>query len=204
MGDLTINSSGGAVAGGDDGIVGFNNGTGALTISVDQVTGGTGIDADAASAGTATVINLASTAVVTGTTDMGIGAVTIDDIDLVTNQAGDGIDVVSVRADIAITAVDTISGTGGHGILARSDNGNISIQGSGLVGGISGSGATFDGINVNSGTGSINIGGPVGPTALGNVTGTDDGIDATNAAGGHWTDHDQHHRWYSSGREQGH
>ena len=109
----------------------------------------------------------------------------LDNLDSVTGQNGDGIYATSIGGSITVNEVDTILGTGGNGILAVSSGGEISVQGSGLVGGIEGTSGA--GIHANaSGApgipgGSVNLG---GVDALGDITGSQDGIYATtNGAG---------------------
>ena len=203
-GDITIDTSGGVVTVAYAGIVAEAD-TGAVSITVDDVTGGQGI---LTTAGTGeTVITLVSTADIEATSGYGIyaqstdGAVTIQGtggggsvtgyyagissqtqgaditvqtLESVTGQAGDGIRVDSVGGAITITDIGTIAGTDGSGVIADSDGGAISIQGVGLVGGVTATGSS-DGIYASAGSGSINIG---GTAAIGNVTGGFIGINA--------------------------
>ena len=115
---------------------------------------------------------------ITGATDgvyiRTVGAdITADDIDSITGLNGDGIDAASAGGKITITDVDTILGTGGYGILAVSGGGDISIQGSGLVGGITGTGGSGIFADGRGGAGGeISIG---AEAALGDVVGQGSG-----------------------------
>ncbi|MCB2089015.1 MAG: hypothetical protein KDD98_09360, partial [Sphingomonadaceae bacterium] len=143
-----------------------------------------------------TPISAASTITCTSTTPI-VGAVdgltipstpasiVVEDIESVTGTTGDGLDLRS-SGDITVNAVDTITGTGGLGIRANRTRGpgSISIQGSGLVGGISAQQTAI----FADGSGNINIG---GVTPLGDITSAGgDGIviftigDATVNTGG--------------------
>ncbi|WP_430429974.1 hypothetical protein [Parasphingorhabdus sp.] len=117
----------------------------------------------------------------------------VDNLASVTGNAGNGIDAASNGGNITITDVDQITGTGGNGIFANADTGNISIQGSGLVGGITGTGSgdILIGTTIFSDTngsgifaftaGAIDIG---GVSAIGDVTGASSfGIFSRSAAG---------------------
>ncbi|WP_109355686.1 hypothetical protein [Sphingorhabdus sp. EL138] len=214
--DLVIDSSAGSVSGamGVDflgrshaGIYASQQRAGALNITVDQVSGGAGIDANATTG--ATTITLASTAVVTGLTGIGIdarstggaitvqgssgdvvgatdgmfvrsgGEITVDTLDSVTGNAGDGLDLASAGGAINVNAVDTVLGTGGFGILADSDGGDISITGSGLVGAIEGTAGSAIYANATGG-----VGGAITITGNGDVSGSNYGISArTDGAG---------------------
>ena len=187
--DLSITVTGNVV-GGLGGIDAHNDGTGPTTITLGSsatVDGQSGIGIRAISTNALSNVTVqGSSGDIIGATDgldidtMGAD-IFVDNLDSVTGQAGDGIDAMSNGGNITITAVDTILGTGGRGILAVSDGGDISIQGSGLVGGITGT--TSDGIFASTGffpligisgvTGNIDIG---GTTAIGDVTGADNGI----------------------------
>ncbi|WP_143182699.1 autotransporter outer membrane beta-barrel domain-containing protein [Parasphingorhabdus marina] len=130
---------------------------------------------------------------VTGNTDgittRTLGAdIVVRNLDSVTGNGGSGIDAASSGGDITIANITNIIGYGaatttgatGFGILANADAGNISIQNvgvgtEGLVGGGDGSG-----IQATSSGGDINIG---GVTAIGNVSGSDHGINAEISAG---------------------
>lgn len=151
-GDISIDSSAGAVNGSTSGIFADQRGAGAITMLVDQVSGGVGIDSNATSGDT--LITLGSTAVVTGTTGFGIdarsaggdvtvqgssgsvtgatdgiyirpttGDITISNIDLVEGLAGDGLDLLSQGGAINVNDVDAIIGTGGNGITANAAGG---------------------------------------------------------------------------------
>ena len=141
---IDIDTSAGEIIGRSGGIKVDQDGSGAVTITVNDVTGNRaeGIRADSDQA-TANITVQGSSGNIVGATD-GIymrtaGAdIVVDNLDSVTGQAGDGLDLASAGGDITVTDVDTILGTGGHGIVAYSGNGSISIQGSGLVGGITG------------------------------------------------------------------
>lgn len=91
---------------------------------------------------------------------------------------GDGIRATSDGGDISIDGIGTVVGSGRMGIHADAGSGNISIQGSGLAGDITGA---ANGIFATTSLGSIDIG---GQQAIGNVTGTaGDGIEASVTGG---------------------
>ncbi|GMN03346.1 hypothetical protein [Erythrobacter sp. MTPC3] len=215
--DMSIDTSAGIVSGQPGanfsgrlfaGILADQQSAGTLDITVDQVTGGVGIDAEATTG--ATTITLTSTALVTGLTGSGIdaqssggaitvqgssgdvvgatdgmyvrsmgGDITVDTLDSVTGNAGDGLDLASAGGAITVNAVDAVLGMGGRGILADSDGGDITITGSGLVGGIEGTAS--DGILADA------SGGPGGAITImgnGDINGSNNGIYAfTNGAG---------------------
>ncbi|KPP94422.1 autotransporter outer membrane beta-barrel domain-containing protein [Erythrobacter sp. HL-111] len=170
---FAIDASAGTVSGGSHGIYAEHFGSGPLTITTGDVTGGSafGIFARSAQA-TADITIQGSSGDIVGATD-GIQAITagadilVTDFDSVTGQAGDGLDLESAGGAIAVSDIGTILGTGGTGIIAVSDGGAISIQGVGLVGGVTGTGG--DGIVAYAlGGGDIAIG---TSAAIGDVTG---------------------------------
>ncbi len=118
------------------------------------------------------------------------GTITVRDLDSI---VGEGLDGVNVKTGgvggVTISGVDTITG-GSRGIYAKTVGGAISIQGSGLVGGIKSENDAGLGLGIGidadasaagrgvggAGGGNINIG---GATANGNVTGAGgDGVRA--------------------------
>ncbi len=190
------------VTGGANGIrTSATDGTTTITLgSTADVTGITGAGILASSSGAMANITVQGMSgnVIGGTDGMDIdtaGAdILVDNLDSVTGQAGDGLDLNTGTGggNITVNAVDTIMGTGGNGILAFAGTGDISIQGSGLVGGITGTGRsliTIGGAQVENGhgifartDGSINIG---GMSAIGDVTSEErTGIYAVSTAGG--------------------
>ena len=139
---LDIDSSAGTVTGGARGIEADHRGTGAVTITVNDVTG-SGAEGIYASSiqSTADITVQGSSGDIVGTTHgmylRTIGAdIVVDNLDSVTGQAGQGIDAASGGGAITISDIGTILGTGGDGISVESGAGDISIQGVGQVGGV--------------------------------------------------------------------
>ena len=189
---ITIDSSGGTVIGGTDGIFARNYGTGAISITSAAVTGttGDGIIADLRSADTTGDISITARGTVMGgpygifARNAGSGALTITAAAAVTASARDGIRAITGGGDISISGAHTVRGTGGLGIDAASRGGDISIQGVGLTGGVTGSaGHGIEADASGGGGGTITIGGS-GDNAIGSVTGTGGlGITATSGGG---------------------
>lgn len=200
-GDLTVDSSAGAVSGATAGILADQRGAGATSLLVNEVTGAVGIDSNATTG--STVITLGSTAVVTGTTGFGIdarsaggeitvqgssgtvigatdgiyirptnGDITITNIDLVEGQAGDGLDLLTLGGAISVSDIDAIIGTGGNGITANASGGVITVQSAGsIAGSLSAIAATTDGA------------GAVAIDVAGQTTGVQNGIDVSTEGG---------------------
>ncbi len=194
------------VTGGTNGIrTSATDGTTTITLgSTADVTGITGAGILASSTGAMANITVQGMSgnVIGGTDGMGIdtvgGDILVDNLDSVTGQAGDGLNLYTGAGggNITVNAVDTILGTDGNGILANAGTGDISIQGSGLVGGITGTGASGNitlgavtlfgtngsGIVAFSTAGAVDIG---GTAAIGNVTSNNGtGIVARSTGGG--------------------
>ena len=172
-GDLEITVSG-AIIGSISGIFARNSGTGTTRIKVSSVSAsaGHGINTFTATRSSVT-INAGGT--VSGTTtaiqtNVRSGTITIT-ADALKASAGDAIIANSVGGNISISGAHTITGIGGHGISASSGDGDISIQGVGLTGGVTGTaghGIFADARGATEGTGgNINIG---GITAIGTIT----------------------------------
>ena len=128
---------------------------------------------------------------VTGATDGALlqtaGAdITVKTLASITGKGGDGLNLNSGGGAVTISGVTSITGYGdgdasnvtfdGNGVRAISGNGDISIQGVGLIEGRDG-----HGIFAVSGTGGINIG---GATAIGDVKGELMGVNVNVGAGG--------------------
>lgn len=115
------------------------------------------------------------------------GDVALDGVGGIAAAAGMAVSINSGGGDVSVTDIGAVLGDGNHGMLVDSLNGDVSIQGSGLAtvqiqgASISGiAGTNGDGINVQSGTGGINIG---GIASNGDIAGSNNAISATNAAG---------------------
>ena len=176
-GSITVDSSAGTVSASYIGIRVRQSSSGDVTLTVNDVSSGTyaAIDADAT---TGTLAVQGSSGDLVGATN-GVnlttagGAITVENLDSISGQAGDGVRARSNGGTITVSAVGRILGLGGSGIDARSSGGDISIQGVGLTGGVAGTGG--DGIVAVSGAGVIDIG---GVTAIGGATGLNRGIHA--------------------------
>jgi len=194
---LDIDTTAGAVIGGNRGIFADHGGAGDLTITVGNVIGegAEGIWASSTQVGANIIVTggegIASN-VIGATT--GIAATTqgadiiVSSLDSVTGQAGDALNLVSNGGDIFVRDIGTITGIEGNGIFASSDAGNITIDNVGLIGGITATG----GIGIaayadNGGTITIGTSGDVSGDTYG-VEGGADGeagditIDTTNYA----------------------
>ncbi|WP_229953486.1 hypothetical protein [Parasphingorhabdus litoris] len=168
-GGVTVDSSAGTVMG-SVGIRAWDIGAGDVSVTVDDVTGGTiGIDSDAVDGDT--VITLASTAVVTGQAGAGIdasstgtGTITIQGSSGDVVGATDGIYSRTAGTAITIDNLDSVTGQAGDGIDVASAGGAITIT---SVDTITGTGGV--GILANSAGGDVSIQ-DVG--TIGGVTGT--------------------------------
>ncbi|MEO0870644.1 MAG: autotransporter domain-containing protein [Pseudomonadota bacterium] len=98
---------------------------------------------------------------------------TVQNLDSVTGQAGDGLNLVNEGVAITVSGIGTITGTGGNGILADTIDGTISIQSVGLVGGVTGTGD----FGILATGAAIDIG---GVSAVGDVSGSVAGISAVS------------------------
>ncbi|MCB9956402.1 MAG: hypothetical protein H6848_10935 [Caulobacterales bacterium] len=191
----------GAVSGATTGIEARNYGVGVtdITLASSATVTGQGVEGIRA-----TSTNAASNITVQGSSGDIVGAtdgiyistagadITVQNLDSVTGQAGSGLDLRSNGGDIVITNIGTIDGQNGAGIDANSGSvtgsGSISIQGVGLVGGVTGafSAGILARAQVNDYRGDINIG---GVTPIGAVTSNNFGVFAVgrditiNAAG---------------------
>ncbi len=161
--------------------------------STGDVEGGDGAGVDAASTGAEAHVTVqGSSGDITGSTHgtylRTAGAdITVQKLDSVTGQGGHGLDLASYGGDITVSRVTNITGYGdnanpneGHGVKAISDGGDISIQGVGVGEGALVDGRDGHGVYARSGTGDLNIG---GVEAIGNVTASQDGVNAENGAG---------------------
>ena len=168
---LDIDTSDGAVVGGNRGIFANHGGSDDLTITVGNVTGqgAEGILASTNQIGADIFVNgvegVASN-VIGATNGIGLttqGAnITVNGLDSVTGQAGDGLNLVSNGGNISVNDIGTITGIGGNGIFANADSGNITIDNVGFDGGITATGGV--GIAAyadNGGTITIGTSGPV-------------------------------------------
>ena len=194
-GALTIDSSQGDVTGGSTGIHAFHKGDGPVTITVNDVVGGdgawaTGILGRSEQLTAHVTVQGAQGADDDDTVIGGTGIIvstganiTIQNLDSVTGTSLQGIYASgSIDTITTISGVGTVSGAT-RGIDAKTFGGLISIQGSGLVGGIEGK--SGEGVFANASTfgliagvsgGDINIG---GVTANGNITATTPSIGTT-------------------------
>ena len=196
---LTIDTSAGAVAGGDNGIDASSLILGAATLTVGDVfgNGAEGVRVITERAGASITLQGASadpvnrTGAITGATDGALlqtaGAdITVKTLASITGNGGDGLNLNSGGGAVTISGVTNITGFGdgdasnvtfdGNGVRAISGNGDISIQGVDLIEGRDG-----HGIFAVSGTGGINIG---GATAIGDVKGELMGVNVNVGAGG--------------------
>ncbi len=174
--DLTIVAQG-AVSGGDDGIEADNDGIGALSITTQAVTGQANEGIGARNSGNGTSLTVNAQGSVSGDGDgiyannSGDGALSIT-TQAVSGRADDGIDVrvgTSVTS-VTIIAQGAVSG-GDTGIDARNYGiGAMSITTQAVTG------IASDGIFASTDTTSTSL----TITALGTVSGGDDGIDARN------------------------
>ncbi|WP_379552352.1 hypothetical protein [Qipengyuania sp. DGS5-3] len=163
---LVIDTSAGAVMGGNRGIYANHAGSGDLTITVGNVTGESaeGILASTAQ-DSANIILTGGTGVesnvVGATTGIALSTqgadITVSGLDSVTGQAGDGLNLVSNGGDIAVTDIGTVTGLGGNGIFADADSGNITIDNVGFDGGITATGGIAIAAYADNG-GSVTIG----------------------------------------------
>lgn len=214
-GAFTVDSSAGTVSStGSAGIRVFMLGSGATTLTIDDVSGGTyGIQSQVA-AGT-TQINLTSTADIVGGSRAGIlasstgadGHIGIQGMSGNVTGATDGMDIDTVGANITVQDLDNVTGQNGDGIDAASSGGDISITNVGTVLGTYGNGilAQSNGGNISvqgsglaggitgtggngilaiAGGGDIDIG---GTDAIGDVTGSQTGIAAQTTGAGNVT-----------------
>ncbi len=121
----------------------------------------------------------------------GSGTITVQSLQSIDGERGDGVDADAGVGDIVISDITTISGYGsrttgvdqGHGIRAITNGGAISIQNVGVGTGDLDRvlGADGNGIHAVAGAGSVDIG---GVTAVGNITGASNGVYAKVDAGG--------------------
>ncbi|WP_432201869.1 hypothetical protein ACRAQ7_07125 [Erythrobacter sp. W53] len=163
---LVIETSAGAVMGGNRGIYANHAGSGDLTITVGNVTGESaeGILASTTQ-DSANIILTGGTGVesnvVGATTGIALSTqgadITVSGLDSVTGQAGDGLNLVSNGGDIAVTDIGTVTGLGGNGIFADADSGNITIDNVGFDGGITATGGIAIAAYADNG-GSVTIG----------------------------------------------
>ena len=180
-GDLEITATGAIVSNFSTGITATTTGTGSISITTsnsvtgNRLTGGTNSNSI-----TARIRNSAATGDISITAS---GAVMSGLNGIFAQNDGSG--------GITISGAHTVLGTGGRGIYADSDGGDISIQGVGLTGGVTGSaghgiradarGLSGGNIIIGGAGSNINIG---GITAIGDVTGTGDGINALTSGAG--------------------
>ncbi|WP_298468535.1 hypothetical protein [uncultured Erythrobacter sp.] len=185
---LNLDSSAGSVTGALQGIDARHYGSGALTVTVNDVVGLGGEAIRAISTQmSASVTVQGSSGDVTGATD-GIAVVTagadiaVDNLDSVIGLAGDGLDLTSAGGAITVSDIGAITGMGANGILADSDGGAITIDGVGLSGGVTGTAGAGILADASGGMGgSILIG---STTAIGDVMGSTNGIKViTDGAG---------------------
>ncbi len=207
-GDLTINTSAGAVEGASTGISAGNYGSGAISITTAGVTGADRRGVYAYNGATATdmMIDTSRGAVTSGDYDgilarnEGSGALSITaaDVTVLTGLAGaaDGVDAVNYGTDLTIVSTGAVSGVD-DGIDARNKGGGaLSISASGAVSGVyrgivaysyggGGTSVTTADVTGTSGVGviALNIGGGdlVVDTSAGAVEGGSFGIRASNA-----------------------
>ncbi|MBD2840859.1 hypothetical protein [Erythrobacter rubeus] len=200
---LDIDTSAGAVTGGNRGIYANHQGSGDLTITVGNVRGesaegilastsdseadivvrgGAGVDSNVI--GATDGIRLITTGVSVldaDFTDEGIivtnaigPSITVSDLDSVTGQNGDALNLTTAGGDITVSNIGTITGLGGNGIFASTFGGDIIIENVGFDGGITATGGVGIAAYANFG-GTVRIGtsGPVTGDAYGvNATGT--------------------------------
>ena len=179
--DVTVDSSAGTLIGGTYGAYITNYGTGAISVTSANVTGGdVGIRTFAID-GT-TTITLGSTAVVTGTYAQGIVASSTGaDADItvqgssgaIVSGGTDGLDIDTMGADILVQNLDSVTGNAGDGIDVASAGGDITITGVDTILGTGGSG-----ILAVAGAGDISI---QGSGLVGGITGT--GTSVVNVGG---------------------
>ncbi len=170
MANITVQGMSGAIVGGTDGLDIDTMGADILVQNLDSVTGNNGNGIDAVSNGGDITITDVGTI-------LGNGSALSNNNDSGFIIQGNSVSVGTNNNGVILTSSlnGFVLSVEGNGIHANSNDGDVSIQGSGLVGGITGTNG--DGIFVSSGAGAVNIG---GISAIGNVTGSDDGIDIIN------------------------